>query len=182
MIIIILVCDLMRLVFRSSDFNSFLHFYSKFGFMGKDIVRVTKRFSFEMAHALYNYDGDCRYIHGHSYKLFVTLMGSVKNEPSAPKDGMVCDFSILKKIVKEKVIDVFDHALVLNEDDQDKVLLLSTELKTILIKDQPTCENLLLYFKEEIINEIPSNLSLANIKLFETEDSNAEWDFRDQNL
>lgn len=150
--------------------------------MEKDIIRVTKRFSFEMAHALYNYDGNCRFIHGHSYKLYVTLMGSVKNEPSVPKDGMVCDFSVLKKIVNEKIVKVFDHALVLNDKDSDKVSDLKSESKTILFPVQPTCENLLVHFKKEVIKDLPSNLSLANIKLYETEDSNAEWDYKDQHL
>ena len=64
------------------------------------IIRVTKEFSFEMAHALWNYDGPCRNVHGHSYRLFVTLYGKPLEEQDNPKNGMVIDFSDLKRIVK----------------------------------------------------------------------------------
>ncbi|HSO85026.1 MAG TPA: 6-carboxytetrahydropterin synthase, partial [Draconibacterium sp.] len=62
-------------------------------------IRVTKRFHFEMAHTLYEYDGLCRNIHGHSYYLEVTLIGEPRNEPKHPKDGMVLDFGEIKEIV-----------------------------------------------------------------------------------
>src|SRR5665811_2143363 len=77
-------------------------------------IRVTKRFYFEMAHALYQYDGLCQNIHGHSYNLEVTLTGETKKQPGHPKDGMVLDFGGLKKIVKSQIVDRFDHALMVN--------------------------------------------------------------------
>src|SRR5690554_5128741 len=122
--------------------------------MNRNIIRVTKRFTFEMAHALYNYDGNCRYIHGHSYKLYVTLLGAVQEDKSSPKDGMVCDFSVLKGIVKEKIIDVFDHALVLNQNDKEKERLTNLQ-RTILFPVQPTCENLLIHFKNTLLQFLP---------------------------
>jgi 6-pyruvoyl tetrahydropterin synthase/QueD family protein len=79
------------------------------------IIRVTKRFHFEMAHTLYEYDGLCRNIHGHSYNLEVTISGEPRNEPGHPKDGMVLDFSELKNIVKSQIINRFDHALMVNQ-------------------------------------------------------------------
>ena len=148
--------------------------------MGNEVIRLTKRFSFEMAHALYNYDGKCRNIHGHSYKLFVTVIGKVNDDPNSPKNGMVCDFSILKKIVGKQIVDVFDHALILNKIDKEKHILTQTNARTILFPLQPTCENLMLHFKELIVTKLPQNLSLINIKLFETEDSYTEWDKNDQ--
>lgn len=147
--------------------------------MNKEIIRVTKRFTFEMAHALYNYDGNCRYIHGHSYKLYVTLLGSVQENASSPKDGMVCDFSVLKKIVKERIVDVFDHTLVLNKNDEKKDLLIDQQ-RTILFPVQPTCENLLIHFKNTLLQFLPNHLTLANLKIYETEGSFSEWDLRDQ--
>ena len=59
------------------------------------VIRVTKEFSFEMAHALTNYDGPCRNIHGHSYRLFVTVSGIPSDDPRDPRNGMVIDFSEL---------------------------------------------------------------------------------------
>ena len=67
-------------------------------------IRVTKFYDFEMAHALWNYDGLCKNIHGHSYKLFVTVIGEPINNENDNKNGMVIDFSDLKKIVKEKLL------------------------------------------------------------------------------
>ncbi len=64
-------------------------------------IRITKIFHFEMAHALNNYDGLCRNIHGHSYKLRVTLIGQPSNDKTSPKKGMLIDFSDIKKIVRE---------------------------------------------------------------------------------
>ena len=57
------------------------------------VIRVTKEFTFEAAHALYNYDGQCSNIHGHSYRLFVTVKGSPVSDINHPKNGMVMDFS-----------------------------------------------------------------------------------------
>jgi 6-pyruvoyltetrahydropterin/6-carboxytetrahydropterin synthase len=67
-----------------------------------------------MSHALLNYDGLCRNIHGHSYKLLVTIIGEPADLPGDPKDGMVIDFKELKDLVKEHVVDRLDHSLVIN--------------------------------------------------------------------
>ena len=79
-------------------------------------IRLTKHFSFEAAHALHNYDGKCSRLHGHSYQLYVTVIGEPVSDPSSPKLGMVMDFGLLKKIVGEEIIDHYDHSVVLNEN------------------------------------------------------------------
>ncbi|HQH18564.1 MAG TPA: 6-carboxytetrahydropterin synthase, partial [Bacteroidales bacterium] len=58
------------------------------------VIRITKEFKFEMAHALWGYDGPCKNIHGHSYYLYVTIIGSPINNPQSPKNGMVIDYSV----------------------------------------------------------------------------------------
>ncbi len=78
------------------------------------MIRLTKIFNFEMAHALFGYDGPCKNIHGHSYQLEVTIGGMPEPDSSNPKYGMVMDFSDLKAIVKEQIVDRLDHALLLN--------------------------------------------------------------------
>ena len=75
------------------------------------IIKITKQFSFEMAHALRNYDGLCRNIHGHSYKMDITLAGRPLNDDNSPKNGMVMDFGDLKKLVNEEVISPFSITL-----------------------------------------------------------------------
>ena len=79
-------------------------------------IRVTKVFTFDMAHALFGYDGPCKNIHGHTYRLSVSLIGEQIADETNPNHGMVIDFTDFKKIVKEQVVDVFDHTLVMKAD------------------------------------------------------------------
>ena len=67
-------------------------------------IRITKLFSFETGHALYGYDGKCKNVHGHSYKLSVTVIGKPISNNTNVKYGMVIDFGDLKKIVKGALI------------------------------------------------------------------------------
>jgi 6-pyruvoyltetrahydropterin/6-carboxytetrahydropterin synthase len=140
-------------------------------------LRVTKSFSFEMAHALWNYDGPCRNIHGHSYKLMVTILGEASRDASSTKLGMVMDFSDLKKIVNEKVVDVFDHSVVISsrasQPEVDRVEQMFE--KYYVVDYQPTCENLVSDMAGRIHSSLPANVSLFSLKLIETETSWAEW-------
>ncbi|HOZ83212.1 MAG TPA: 6-carboxytetrahydropterin synthase [Bacteroidia bacterium] len=146
--------------------------------MMNETVRVTKIFVFDMAHALFGYDGPCKNIHGHTYKLSVTLKGKPFNDNSNPKAGMVIDFSILKQIVQEKIIKQFDHALVLNNDSPHKLLdkVLTQQFEKIIYLDvQPTCENLLLHFKKQLASHFADKIKLVYLKLEETPTSYSEW-------
>ncbi len=140
-------------------------------------IRVTKRFHFEMAHALYQYDGLCRNIHGHSYNLQVTLIGEPKKQPGDPKDGMVLDFSDLKAVVKSKIVNRFDHALMVNSLFSEKQidLLKQTSERIIVVDFQPTSENIVTYISEILKQHLPSGVSLFSIRLYETVTSYAEW-------
>ena len=139
------------------------------------VVRVTKQFHFEMAHALLDYDGPCKNIHGHSYQLNVTVKGNVKTNTSDSDEGMVVDFGIIKKIVKELVVDVYDHALVLNERAKIDVSNFEFMNKLIRVPYQPTCENMLVHFADVIKNNLPAHIQLHSLFLRETNTSFAEW-------
>lgn len=144
-------------------------------------IRITKEFVFDMAHALSNYDGKCKNIHGHTYKLFVTLIGIPCENCSSPKNGMVLDFGDLKNIVKIPIVDVFDHALVVpaNKGFEDLRKFQETD-KYIEVPFQPTCENLTIYIANIIRSKLPDSVSLYSIRLYETPTSYAEW-FADDN-
>ena len=146
-------------------------------------IRVTKVFTFDMAHALFGYDGPCKNIHGHTYRLSVTLIGEQVQEENNPKQGMVIDFTDFKKIVKENVIDVFDHTLVLKADTPHaKIQGLTDNFERVIYSDyQPSCENLLLDMVDRIHSNLPSTISIHNVKLEETPTSYAEW-FREDNV
>lgn len=134
-------------------------------------LRLTKQFSFEMAHALCGYDGACRNIHGHSYKLFVSIEGMPIRDASSPKQGMVIDFGDLKQIVQRRIVEPFDHALVLPADSPYNVGL---GTKTVITNFQPTCENLLMHFASLLEEEMPKGVRLYSLRLYETETSYAE--------
>jgi len=140
-------------------------------------IRVTKEFTFEMAHALCNYDGPCRNVHGHSYRLFVTLTGTPINDHEHPKNGMVIDFTDLKQIVKKVIVDVFDHSLVVSKayDKEKQKIFLKTFGNTIIVDYQPTCENLVADFAERIFPCLPAGVKLFSLKLYETATSYSEW-------
>lgn len=141
-------------------------------------IRITKQFSFETGHALYGYDGKCRNVHGHSYKLSVTVIGTPITDSENVKFGMVIDFGDLKKIVKSEIVDKFDHATVFNKNTPH--VELAEELKSrghhiILVDYQPTSENMVIDFAEKIKKHLPSHIALHSLKLQETETSFAEW-------
>lgn len=145
-------------------------------------IRVTKEFTFEMAHALYGYDGACKNIHGHSYHLSVTVSGQPINETNNPKNGMVIDFGDIKKIVKEHIVDKYDHAFMvnaktphanLNPDDY------GYGNKFYKVNFQPTCENMIVEFARVLQLYLPKLIKLNSLKLRETATSYVEWHTED---
>ena len=132
-----------------------------------------------MAHALHAYDGLCKNIHGHSYRLWVTVKGKVKNDQGHTKDGMVMDFGVLKEIVKPEIVDKYDHSLVLNANSPHAKIDLSAFEKVFLLPYQPTSENLVIDFANHIKSRLPENISLCKVVLSETATSFAEWNIED---
>ena len=136
-------------------------------------IRITKEFDFEAAHALDGYDGKCRDIHGHSYHLKVTFIGKPKQDMSLSECGMVVDFSDIKKLVRSKIYDLFDHRLILREDSRFKSIEKENQ-RVRYVNYQPTCENMLI----EIVNILKDNftdIDLHSVFLRETSNSYAEW-------
>lgn len=141
-------------------------------------IRITKEFNFETGHALYGYDGLCKNVHGHSYKLAVTVKGQPIDDPAHVKHGMVIDFSDLKKIVREEIVLPFDHATVLNVGSPHKELADEMELrghKVLRVNYQPTSEMMVVDFAKKITARLPKNITLVALKLRETDTSYAEW-------
>jgi 6-pyruvoyltetrahydropterin/6-carboxytetrahydropterin synthase len=140
-------------------------------------IRVTKQFGFEMSHALLNYDGLCRNIHGHSYKLQITVSGEPINQSGNPKDGMVIDFSLLKKIIQEQIVRHLDHSLMINENAPiDKLNALGQMYERHqVVPFQPTSENLVVFIAEKVKPLLPEHIELFCVRLYETANSFAEW-------
>ena len=122
-------------------------------------VLVTTNLNFEAAHMLNSkkqteevneqWFGKCKNLHGHNYKLFVTVEGNIR------ESGMVVNFVEMKKIIREKIVDVYDHSLI-ND----------------LMEEIPTAENMCLLFWEKLEREFKDiNVNLYEIKLYETDNS-----------
>ena len=141
-------------------------------------IRITKKFRFEAAHALYGYDGKCKNIHGHNYNLFVTIIGVPVKDHSDAKCGMVMDFGDLKKIVNSEIVYKFDHSVIFNKNSPHKELadeLIKNSHKVILADYQPTIEEMVTDFANRISSKLPSEINLHSLKLEETETSYSEW-------
>lgn len=146
-------------------------------------IRITKQFTFETGHALYGYDGKCKNVHGHSYKLDVTVIGKPISDTSHVKLGMVIDFGDLKKIVNREIVDVFDHATVFNKNTPHVELAKELESRghnVLLVNYQPTSEMMVIDFAAKITALLPNSIKLHSLRLSETATSYAEWFAADQ--
>lgn len=141
-------------------------------------IRLTREFSFEMSHALDGYDGLCSQLHGHSYRLFVTVCGHPSITETDPKLGMVVDFGVLKKIVGGLIVDRLDHALLLRDSDANRALVETLRMRfdgVVTVPFQPTCENMIAWFASLLAPALPAGVELHSLRLYETARSYAEW-------
>lgn len=139
-------------------------------------IRVTKEFSFEMAHALDGHDGKCRNIHGHSYQLAVTIIGTPIKDDNSPKNGMVIDFADLKSIVNRTIIEPLDHGLMLYEKSEFLNSITAYSHQLLITKPyNPTCENMVIDFAQILKTNLPKEVTLHSLILRETKTSYAEW-------
>lgn len=141
-------------------------------------MKVTKEFSFEMAHMLADHPSLCKNLHGHSYKLFVTVEGPVI-------DDMVVDFKDLKAIVKEVIVDPLDHCFAYNGNTWDEFevdlikIVKKHEKKCFAFPWRTSCENMAKWMYESLNNILKSRnaqFKVSKIKLYETATSFAEYE------
>ena len=121
------------------------------------MLTVTKSFMFEASHRLPHYDGACHNLHGHSYKLEVTVGGKTETDEKNPKCGMIIDFKDLKALVKKVAVDVYDHSY-LND-----------------FFPNPTAEIMVKQIYLDIAEVLPTKYTLLSCRLWETVDSYPEY-------
>ena len=138
-------------------------------------IRITKEFRFEAAHALNNYDGPCKSIHGHSYELHVTVTAGKESQNYIPAPGFILDFKELKQLVTSAIIETFDHKLVLSRTYLVNNPAVISQENLVTWEAEPTAENLLIYMKQILCEKLPDEVKLVQLKLYETKDSYAEW-------
>jgi len=135
------------------------------------MLSITKIFHFESAHRISDYKGACQHLHGHSYKLEVSISGK-----QIGKGDMLMDFKFLKSIVNSLVIEPWDHALLLKDNRTNRAAFDQLKDKIYWMKNEPTAERMILWIADRLSSNLPDELILSRIKLYETDSSYAEWE------
>lgn len=139
------------------------------------MIQLTKIFHFETAHAIKNYDGACKHIHGHSYELHVTVSNGNTADEYIASTGIMFDFKALKQVVHTFVINNFDHRLLLSAEYAATLEANPIYENIFIMEVEPTAENLLIFIKRNLETALPLGIKLVGLKLYETKDSYAEW-------
>ena len=139
-----------------------------------EMIRLTKVFRFETAHAIHGYNAQCKDIYGHSYVLHATVAGQANNDDYIPAPGFVFDFKDLKKAGVE-IVETLDHKLVLSKDYIAVHPEITNHANVVIWDFEPTAENILLYVKGVFLRNLPEEIKLVQLKIYETENSYAEW-------
>ena len=139
------------------------------------MLKLTKIFHFEMAHAIHGYSGICKNLHGHSYELHVTVSSGTGRTSYLPEPGFLVDFKDIKKLVYEAVIKELDHHTMVSVGFISAFPEFSKLDNMIIMEAEPTTENILLYIRQLLSSVWPGYIKLISMKLAETKDSYAEW-------
>ncbi|WP_149847112.1 6-pyruvoyl trahydropterin synthase family protein [Paenibacillus sp. 37] len=144
----------------------------------KGEVSVCKIFQFDTSHQLIGHNGKCANVHGHTYKLEVVIKGVPHNFEDTSNEGFVMDFSDLKKIVNDLIVDKFDHSFIASGNEPVLKTLIETGSKVCIIGCRTTAENLCMYICYKLMK---ANIPVWSIKLWETQTSWAEVHAADLN-
>lgn len=134
------------------------------------MVQIAKEFEFEAAHQLESHDGQCANIHGHSYRLRVTLKGSPREQEDA-KEGFVIDFKELKQRVKAAFLDEWDHAFLAKGTEAILPQMKSQGLKIVELGFRATAENMCQHIAWLLYKQ---GLPVDSVRLYETRTSYAQ--------
>lgn len=145
------------------------------------MITITKRLEFDAGHRIPSHTSECRNLHGHRYVLELTLEGEVIDAPGSPEHGMLMDFSQIKSIAKEHLVDRWDHAFLVYESDRPVRDFLASlpDHKTVVLNAVPTAENMARIAFETLAPRVEvrygNHLRLVKVKLYETPNSWAEY-------
>jgi 6-pyruvoyltetrahydropterin/6-carboxytetrahydropterin synthase len=143
-------------------------------------MQITTRLEFDAGHRIPNHKSQCRNLHGHRYALEITLSGDIISASDVSENGMVMDFSDVKKIARESVVDVWDHAFLVFKEDKVILDFLNTlpNHKTVIFPNVPTAENMAAeafkILKSQYKDTYGNHLTLERVRLYETPNSWAD--------
>ncbi len=135
---------------------------------------ITRRLEFDAGHRIPDHKSQCRHLHGHRYAIEITLSGDVIDKAGDAANGMVMDFSQVKDLAKQHVVDLWDHSFLVFAGDQAVVEFLNSMPghKTVILDRVPTAENLAKVAFELLDaayrDTYGNHLRLAQVRLYET--------------
>ena len=144
------------------------------------MLTITRKLEFDAGHRIPDHNSQCRNLHGHRYTLEITLTGTVVTQEGQSDTGMIMDFSDVKRLAKDALVDVWDHAFLVYKNDHAVRQFLDSlpNHKTVVLPLVPTVENLAQIafdqLKSVYADHFGTGLSLAGIKLYETPNCWAE--------
>ena len=137
-------------------------------------MQITRRLEFDAGHRIPDHKSQCRHLHGHRYVIEITLSGQIIDKDGDSSNGMVMDFSEVKTLAKEHLVDQWDHAFLAYKKDKAIVDFLQTlpDHKTVILDTVPTAENLAqIAFQrlDKVYRDTYGNqLKLIRVRLYET--------------
>ena len=135
---------------------------------------ISSKLEFDAGHRIPSHNSQCRHLHGHRYAVEITLSGDIITDEGIAKQGMVMDYSEVKQIAKDALIDKWDHAFLVYSGDVQVLQFLQSieDHKTVVLDTPPTAENLALVAFNILDNAYQDNygnhLRLEQVRLFET--------------
>jgi 6-pyruvoyltetrahydropterin/6-carboxytetrahydropterin synthase len=137
-------------------------------------MQITRRLEFDAGHRIPNHASQCKHLHGHRYAIEITLSGDVIAAEGRPEEGMVMDFSDVKRIASERLVDAWDHAFLVYRGDKAVCDFLASlpGHKTVVLDAVPTAENL-AQIAFDMLNPAyrdtyGNRLRLERVRLYET--------------
>jgi 6-pyruvoyltetrahydropterin/6-carboxytetrahydropterin synthase len=143
-------------------------------------MHITTRLEFDAGHRIPDHKSQCRNLHGHRYAIEITLSGDIISATNVSENGMVMDFSDVKRIARESVVDVWDHAFLVFKQDKAVLDFLNTltNHKTVIFPNVPTAENMAAeafrILKNQYKDTYGNHLKLERVRLYETPNSWAD--------
>lgn len=144
-------------------------------------MQITRRLEFDAGHRIPGHANQCRHLHGHRYAIEITLSGEIIAAEGSSEHGMVMDYSEVKRIAKEQLVDLWDHAFLVYRNDQVVLDFLNSlpNHKTVVLEIPPTAENLAMLAFRQLDNayhhSYGNNLKLERVRIYETPNNWADF-------
>ena len=137
-------------------------------------MEITTRMEFDSGHRIPNHKSSCKNLHGHRYAIEVTLKGNIIDKENDSDYGMVMDFKDAKELIRKTIVEPWDHAFIVFEQDLEVINFLNTldDHKTVILKKVPTAENMALIamqlLKDSFQKKYGEQITPVKVRLYET--------------